>query len=535
MTFRLAGLALVAVLSLTVLSAQDRRAGDARPRLVVMLVVDQLRTDYLTNYGRHFTGGFKRLRDEGTWFRQAAYPYLNTVTCAGHSTIGTGTFPYRHGMILNRWWDRAGGRARSCTDDPAVKNIGYGEPATGRDSAGTLMAPTLAEVLRRDHRGRSVSVSLKARSAIGLSGKGDAAVLWQERTNWVTSSAFASRPVDWIQAFVTANPVSADTGKIWERMLPLTAYIGEDEARGERFPAGWTATFPHPIGVPAAQLDAQWQRSPLADAYLARLAIHAIDTLKLGQGNGTDFLGVSFSTLDLVGHQFGPDSHEVQDIVFHLDATLGRLLAALDARLGTGGYVLGLSSDHGVSPLTERTGGGRHLAAEVTAAIEKALLPALGPGKHVVHGEYTDVYLAPGVFEKITATPALWSAVRESLLSLPGIAHVYRSDEVSTAEARASRDPAKRAAALSHFPARSGDIIIVPKENWLLSSAAATHGTLYRYDQQVPVLFFGAGVGRSAPDAPATPADLAPTLGALAGIPFEGGDGKALLGTPARR
>jgi predicted AlkP superfamily pyrophosphatase or phosphodiesterase len=535
MTFRLAGLALAAVLSLTAVSAQDRPPAAGRPKLVVILVVDQLRTDYLTNYGRHFTGGFKRLRDEGTWFRQAAYPYLNTVTCAGHSTIGTGALPYRHGMILNRWWERAESRARSCTDDPAVKNIGYGEPANGRDSAATIMVPTLAEILRRDHRGRSVTLSLKARSAIGLSGKGEAPVVWQERTTWVTSSAFATAPLDWVQAFVTANPVSADAGKSWDRMLPLPSYAGEDDVKGERFPTGWSSTFPHPIGVPAAQLEAQWQRSPLADEYLARLAIHAVETLKLGQGDGTDFLGVSFSTLDLVGHQFGPDSHEVQDIVFRLDATIGRLLAALDARVGKGGYVLGLSSDHGVSTLTERTGGGRHLAAELASTIEKALTPVLGAGKHVVHGEYTDVYLAPGVFEKMRTTPAAWPAVRDALLALPGIARVYRSDEVSTADARRSEDPARRAAALSHYPSRSGDIIIIPKENWLFSSAAATHGTLYRYDQQVPVLFFGAGVRASLPDTPATPADLAPTLAALAGIRFESIDGKALLGTAARR
>ena len=535
MMFRLPALALCAVLSLAVLGAQDRPSPAAPPRLIVMLVVDQLRTDYLENYGRHFTGGLKRLRDEGAWFRRGAYPYLGTVTCAGHSTIGTGSFPYRHGMVLNRWWDRAEGRARNCTDDPAVKNIAHGGSSNGRDSAASQMVPTLAEVLRRDHRGRSAAVSLKARSAVGLSGKGKAPVLWQERMMLVTSSAFADGPIDWVTAFATANPVSADAGKTWERMLPIDAYVGEDDGKGERFPPGWTATFPHPVGEPAAQLEAQWQRTPLADEYLARLALQAVDTLKLGQGEGIDLLGVSFSTLDLVGHQFGPDSHEVQDIVFRLDATIGRLMAALDARLGKGGYVLGLSADHGVSTLTERTGGGRHLSAELAATIDRALEPHLGAGKHVVHGEYTDVYLAPGVFDKVRTTPAAWTAIREALLALPGIAHVYRSDEVATEEARRSDDPVRRAAALSHFPARSGDIIIVPKENWLFSSAAATHGTLYAYDQRVPVMLFGAGVSASLSDAPATPADIAPSLAALAGVRFEAPDGRALIEAPARR
>ena len=532
MTLRLC-LALSLIATSVLVTAQDRAVTTGPPKLVVILVVDQLRTDYLQRAGQHFTAGFKRLRDEGTWFRRGAYPYLNTVTCAGHSTIGTGALPYRHGMVLNRWWERAEARPRACTDDRSVQNIGYGAPATGRDSAVTLMVPTLSERLRLDAGGRSVSLSLKARSAIGMAGKGESTVAWQERTNWVTSPAFAHAPAEWLASFIKANPVSADLGKTWERLRPATAYVGEDTVEGERFPTGWTASFPHPIGVPEAQFEAQWQRSPLADEYLARMAMHAVDTLGLGKGRGTDFLGVSFSTLDLVGHQFGPDSQEVQDIVLHLDATIGKLLETLDARVGKGGYVLGLSSDHGVSTLTERTGGGRHLSAEVIATIEKVLQPILGGGKHVVHAEYTDIYFAPGVLERVKTTPKAWTAVREALLALPGIAHVFRSDELTSAESRRSSNPAHRAAALSHYPARSGDVIIVPRENWLLSSAAATHGTLYPYDQAVPIMFFGAGVKASVTDAAATPADLAPTLASLAGVRFEATDGRALLGAAA--
>lgn len=532
MNFRLC-LGLGLIVTSLVVTAQDRAATNGPPKLIVMLVVDQLRTEYLDRGGPHFTGGFRRLRDEGTWFRRGAYPYLNTVTCAGHSTIGTGALPYRHGMILNRWWDRAEGRARACTDDPTVRNIGYGGPSTGRDSAAALAVPTLAERLRRQAGGRSVSLSLKARSAIGMAGRGASTVVWQERATWVTSSAFAKAPASWLMPFITAHPVRADLGKTWERMQAPALYTGQDEVAGERFPTGWGAAFPHAIGVPEAQFEAHWQRSPLADEYLARMAAHAVETLGLGKGAGTDFLGISFSTLDLVGHQFGPDSHEVQDIVFRLDATIGKLLETLDARVGKGGYVLGLSSDHGVSTLTELTGGGRHLSAEVIATIHKALQPILGDGKHVLHAEYTDIYFAPGIAEKVKQTPEAWPAVRAALLALPGVAHVFRSDELTSPEARRSTNPALRAAALSHYPLRSGDVIIVPRENWLFSTAAATHGTLYPYDQVVPVMFFGAGVRPSLSDAAATPADIAPTLAALAGVRFEAGDGRPLLGVAA--
>jgi hypothetical protein len=529
MNIRLCLTLLLAGAGLSGLAGQDQPSPSAAPKLVVMVVVDQMRTDYLENGRAQFKSGLKRLLSEGAWFRRAAYPYLNTVTCAGHSTIGTGAFPYRHGMVLNRWWDRAGQRTRSCTDDAAVANIGYLEPSAARDSASSLVLPTLAEQLRATAAGRSAVFSLKARSSISLSGKGAATVIWQDRTNWVTSSAFAAAPLDWVKAYVTAHPVSADRGRVWERLLPAADYRGEDAAAGERFPTGWSASFPHPIGTPEAPLDAQWQRTPFADEYLARFAVQAVDSLQLGRGRGTDFLGVSFSTLDLVGHQFGPHSHEVQDIVLRLDATLGGLLDALDARLGKAGYVLALSSDHGVSTLTERTGAGRHLSAEITAAVDKALEPILGNGKHVAHTEYTDIYFAAGVNERVKSAPKAWPAVREALLALPGIAHVFRGEEVGTAEARWSSDPAMRAAALSYFPGRSGDVIIVPKEHWLLSTAAATHGTLYPYDQQVPVIFFGAGVTPELSDRAASPADIAPTLAVLARVPFSPQDGKPLL------
>jgi hypothetical protein len=528
--------ACVFVLLFTVLAAcapvaRQATPGAAAPRspLVVVLVVDQLRTEYLERYGGQLTGGLRRVLDEGAWFREAAYPYLNTVTCAGHSTIGTGAFPYRHGMVLNAWWNRAAGRSNPCTSDPAVRNIGYMGTPGGGDSAAALLAPTLAQRLR-ERNGRSVALSLKPRSAIGLAGVNPTAVVWfDERNGWSTSTAFTDAPVDWIQAFVDANPVAADRGKAWERMLPEARYLGPDDGAGERTPSGWTRVFPHQLGTPADQFLLHWQRSPFADEYLARMAMHAVDTLDLGRGPNVDFLGVSFSTMDLVGHQYGPASHEVQDVLFRLDRTIGQLLAHLDARLGKEGYVLALSSDHGVSAIPEQSGAGRQPAPEILAAIDTALAPIFGPGKYAAHSAYTDVYLAPGVLDRLKASDAATAAVLAALRALPGIAAAYRSDEIGNPSVRQSADPVKRAAALSYYAPRSGDLIVVPRENWLLSTAAATHGTLYKYDQQVPVIFFGAGVPGGPRQGAATPADIAPTLAALAGVPFSTPDGRDLL------
>jgi predicted AlkP superfamily pyrophosphatase or phosphodiesterase len=510
-------------------AATPTAAAPARVPLVVVLVVDQMRRDYIEMYGEHFTAGFKRLRSEGTWFRQGAYPYLNTVTCAGHSTIGTGALPYRHGMVLNAWWDRETGRSRPCTSDPQQKNIAYDGAASGGDSAESLRVEPFGEQIH-DAGGQTVAMSLKPRSAITMAGRNPTAVVWfDERAGWTTSSAFTKEPIDWLRTYFSSHPYGTARGTSWTLLLPPSAYRGTDDAQGERSPNGWTRVFPHELGAPPEQFNTHWQRSPFADEYLGALAAHAIDTLQLGRGRQTDFLSVSFSTLDLVGHQYGPASHEVQDILFRLDRTIGTLLDHLDARLGRDGYVLALSSDHGVAPLPEQSGGRRQPASEISAAIDAALAPHFGPGKYVAHTVYTDLYLAPGVLERLRNTPAASKAVLTALEELPGITRAFRSDQLSPASARTSPDPALRAAALNYYAPRSGDIIVVPERNWLLSTAATTHGTLHPYDQDVPIIFFGAHVAAGVSDAPATPADIAPTLAALAGVRFAATDGRPLL------
>ncbi|HXG54367.1 MAG TPA: alkaline phosphatase family protein, partial [Vicinamibacterales bacterium] len=488
-------------------TAPARAAGG--PSLVVVLVVDQMRTDYLERGMPHFTAGLKRLTTEGVWFKNAAYPYLNTITCAGHATIGTGALPYRHGMVLNAWWDRATARSRGCTFDDTVRNIGYTGTPSGGESAAMLLVPTLADQIRQRAAGRTVAMSLKSRSAITLAGSHPTSVVWfDDRAGWTTSTAFTNTRDEWLVGFLAAHPASADLGKVWDRTRAPAAYAGEDAGAGERAPHGWTTSFPHALGANAdAAFTTQWQRSPFADEYLGRMAAASVDALKLGHGPGTDFLAVSFSSLDLVGHQFGPASHEVQDMVLRLDRTIGTLLEHLDRAVGRGRYVVALGSDHGVGPLPEQSGAGRQTGADALAAIDRALVPFFGPGKYAVHSAYTDIYLAPGILEKLKGHDTATAAVLGALRSMPGVAHAFRADQISAPEMRSSTDPVKRAAALSHYPARSGDLIIVPKENWLLStSAATTHGTLYPYDQRVPVVFFGPGVPAGIRDDAATPA-----------------------------
>ena len=264
------------------------RAADA-PRLLVTVVVDQLRADYLQQFNRHWRHGFRTLLDQGMVFENARYPYLVTVTCAGHATIGTGALPHRHGMINNTWWLRKERRLTGCSADPATTDLTYGRPIRLGNSAVNLLTPTLADELRAQKPGaRVVSVSMKARSAIMLAGRAADAIAWFDDPSgsWATSTAFTTAPVPAVKEFVERYPYEKDLGRVWTLSGSPDSYLMRDAGVGERPPAGWNGLFPHPIngrGGIDAQFFALWQATPLADAYLGRLAASLVDSFSLGQ------------------------------------------------------------------------------------------------------------------------------------------------------------------------------------------------------------------------------------------------------------
>jgi predicted AlkP superfamily pyrophosphatase or phosphodiesterase len=508
----------------------------ARPKLVVMIVVDQMRADYPIRYAGLLQHGLKRLTTEGAWYQNGAYPYLTTITCVGHTTIGTGTLPYKHGMIANAWYDRATENTTTCNADPDSAEVSYAASSGTGDSARWMMQPTLAEVMRATLKSRVATMSMKPRSAIGLAGHGGDFVTWfGERNAWETSSAFTKTPVGWFVAFLKRNPIERDADKTWERTLPVERYMYDDDAPGERGAAGWTAKFPHPLGR-TTNYYLHWLQSPFADDYLEQMAEQAVDAMHLGTQNRTDFLGVSFSMLDTVGHSFGPRSHEVQDVLVRLDVSIGKLLDHLDKKVGAGKYVLALSADHGVADLPEQIQhGGRQPIAAVRAAIEAAVKPVLGGEGPFIASASSDVYFRAGLYDRLKANPAGLRAAIAAVEALPGVARVLTRDEVSTPEARQSTDPQVRATALSYFAGRSGDLLIIPKENWMLAATGTTHGSPYSYDQRVPVLLFGAGIEAGAYEEPATPADLAVTLASIVGVQLPSPDGQVLTSALKRR
>ncbi|HKV63438.1 MAG TPA: alkaline phosphatase family protein, partial [Candidatus Acidoferrum sp.] len=529
-------------------AAKPAKPAPSRPKLVVLLVVDQMRADYVDKFLPQWTGGLKRLVEEGAWFRDAAYPYSATETCVGHSTISTGAFPATHGMVANAWWDRKEQKIVTCTSDPDpnVKNIGYvGATPKGADTAWRMAVPSFAEELKFQTSGatRIVTFSLKARAALTMAGHKADAATWFDGGAWVTSTPYGTLP--FLNDPTKSHQAKSDFGKTWSLSLPESAYWYGEKALGAVPPAGWELTFPHPlrgkssVSEPDSAYFEQWASSPYADTALTELAENAVNELKLGHSKGTDFLAIGYSTVDYVGHAFGPRSREIQDILARLDKDLGSLFAHLDEKVGRGNYVVALSADHGVVPIPEDmqttgTDAGLLHLPELQDRIEKALDPFNYAKPAVSRITGSDIYFVPGVYDKLQQDHAAMQAVLDAAFAQPGVAAVYRAEELQNRPA--TQSPTLRAFALSYFPGRSGDLFILPKPYWLMDgtptgktrSYGTGHGVPYNYDQHVPVILMGFGIHPGQYFQAITPADIAPTFAALCGITLASRDGHVL-------
>ena len=541
----------------TAAAALKKAEKATRPKLVVLLVVDQMRGDYVDKFRGQWSGGFKRLLTEGAWFRSAAYPYAATETCVGHSTISTGSFPASHGMVANAWWDREQQKMVTCTADPDAKNSAYAGGSTkGGDSAWRMQVPAFAEELKfqTGSATRVVTFSIKARSAITMAGhKGDAVTWIDPPGTLVTSSVFGTMP--FVEEFAKKYPVTQDYGKTWSLSLPQTAYLYDETATGAATVDGWTTTFPHALrgkegsAAPDAAYYEQWTTSPFADTYLTKLAEAAVDSLGLGKSGATDFLGVSYSSVDYVGHTFGPRSREIQDILVRLDKDLGDFFTFLDKKIGAGNYVVALSADHGVAPIPvdmQKTGvdAGVLSLPELQARIEKALEPLNYTKPVVARMAGNELYLSEGIYARLKADPPAMKSVLDAISMMPGVAAVYRAEDLGNGTTPIAQT--RKAAVLSYFAGRSGDLYILQKPYWLLDNSpegskrvtGTSHGTPYNYDQHVPVFFMGFGIQPGEYFEPVTPADIAPTLGALTGVTLATRDGRVLaeaLRKPAKK
>ena len=527
-----------ALLALAIAGSTPARGQSDAPRLLVLVVVDQMRADSLTVLQRHWRSGFRTLLTEGAVFERAEYPYLTTVTCAGQATVATGAFPRTHGIVGNTWWDRERAALVDCSidDGPSGAHISYGRRVASGNSAHLLRGRTLGDELRSQRPGaRIVSLSTKPDSAVMLAGQGGDVVTWfdQPAASFVTSRAYASRRVPALADFLAKNPLTTEMSGVWTLREPPDAYAFPDASPGQRPPTGRDGLFPHAIGGPKGPDERSprfWAESPRSDRYLARMAVAMVDGLGLGRDASPDLLAIGFSALDYLGHAFGPRSREAEEILVNLDFTLGELIAELDRRIGRSGYVLALTADHGVGPAFEPAKGGRVIIEDVQERIEELLRSTWGTGRT---GDYVAVrapyvYFASGVEQRLRSDGALWNAVLAEIEGMPGVGRVIPVAELSATSA----DPVIRAAALSYTAGRGGDLVLITEPSWLLAgrnvTVAASHGTAHDYDRHSPLLLFGGAIRAARIAERATPADIAPTFARLVNVTMAGAEGRVL-------
>jgi predicted AlkP superfamily pyrophosphatase or phosphodiesterase len=358
----------------------------------------------------------------------------------------------------------------------------------------------------------------------------------------MTSDAFTKRPSAAVEAYVRSHPITAEQIQTWDRVRPASDYKFTDQAPGE--PAA-RQTFPHLFDKPVRLSDTtpdifdSWDNTPFANDYLEGLAEHLIDRERLGQREATDFLGISFSALDIVGHDYGPRSHEVQDVLFRLDSALGRLLAVLNAKVGRERYVLAFTADHGVAMLPEQSfpapaGGrgaapgpvtGRLTASTVGTAVDAALDKELGRGDYVEALASPYLYFRPGVLDRVRASASAMRAVEAAAKGVRGVATVYWSSDI--AAGTPTSDATLAALRKSYFAGRSGDFAFTLERNWV-NSVGTNHNSYFDYDTRVPLTFLGAGIAPGQYAVAATPVDIVPTLSVLTGVRMSRTDGKTL-------
>ncbi|RMG95790.1 MAG: hypothetical protein D6705_12865 [Deltaproteobacteria bacterium] len=497
----------------------------ARPRLVVVVAVDQMPSRIVERYGARWTGGLRRVLDEGVVTLDGWHRHAGTFTAAGHATLATGRDPREHGFVANRWWDRDAWTEVDVVADPEVKPVGVedGRPL----SPVHLLTEGLADWFEAaDPRAHTVGVGLKDRAVIGLSGRHPDLAVWLDRNTgrWVTSTWYADALPPFVARAEVARRARELLGDGW------TVLRGDpDEPVPDRVLAEADrvhVTFPHRTKDLLAwdgTVEAAIRATPFGDTLVADLAVAAVEQGSLGRDDVPDLLCVAFSSTDYVGHRFGPDSREIVDTYDRLDADLARLFDALDTHVGRDRYVLLLTSDHGVTPLPEHAGGRRILPSELVADAERAVAELRRTDEAIARLPQPRVAYRDGVYFGFDAAvpnearAKIRAAAAEALRRREDVADVFTWDELSGAAPPKRRFG--RAVFRSFHPERSPDLWVVPaKGSLVIDYPGTTHGTPYAWDRQVPIAVVGPGIEPARTALHVETVLVAPLLAHLAGV-----------------
>lgn len=471
------------------------------PKLVVAILVDQMRYDYLDRFGAQFgPDGFKRFIEHGTVMTFARYNYCPTVTGPGHASFLSGATPAMHGIIANDWFDRRTGHDMYCAEDDSVRGVGT-ESGDGRRSPKNFIGSNFSDQMRLQFHSKVVGISMKDRGAILPAGKRPAGAYWfdSKTGNFVTSTYYRDVLPDWVARFNSEKPAQAYAGKTWNRLMSENEYDYPDARKGEGTLSGESKpTFPHVVHVGAKQGYGELIATPFGNELLAEFAKAAVEGERLGQGETTDVLCVSFSAVDYVGHRFGPYSQEVQDVTLRLDRQLAGLFAYLDHTIGMDHVAMVLTADHGVAPLPEFAAeqgmqGERFNESRALVQLNDAMSERFGKGNFLLSRKLYggNLYLDRELLEERNIPiERATTFIRDWALSSGGFAACFSREQLLDGRAPGLIG---RMVLNGFEPQRGGDVILVPKPYSIPSSGrtGTTHGSPYNYDTHVPVLFYG--------------------------------------------
>ena len=523
------------------LTAQVKPATSSRPKAVVGIMVDQMRQEYLYRFGSRFSdGGFRRLMNQGYMLADGHYNYIPTVTGPGHASVYTGTTPAFHGILGNEWYDRDEKRMVNCVEDKRNAVVGS-SGGRGAVSPHRLLSTTITDELKvfTQRRAKVIGMSIKDRGAVLPAGHLPDGAFWYDGLsgNFITSTYYKAALPLWVEQFNKRRLADQYLAKEWKTLFPIDTYVQSDldNSKYESVLKGKDAPV-FPYNLPELRkTNGNYDvlvNTPFGDDLLTDFALAALDGEEIGADEVTDFLAISYSTPDLIGHAMGPSAIELEDTFLRLDRNIENLLSTLDKKLGAGNYIVFLTSDHGVGNIPQELADLRipagYFDTSDTERRLKEFLQLYFPGQQVIENTSNNqIFLNPGAFAAEPKAGGIDYMVATELIvrwlqTQPGIAEVYPKSQILELGRSANPTPELLARGLSQR--MSGDVVFTLKPGWgWLQGPKANHGSGYSYDTHVPILFFGHGVPAGTNYRRHSVTDIAPTLALLLGIPFPNG------------
>jgi predicted AlkP superfamily pyrophosphatase or phosphodiesterase len=504
-----------------------------KPKLVVGLVIDQMRWDFLYRYNELYTtGGFKRLLSQGFSCENTMIPYVPTYTAPGHTCIYTGSIPAIHGIIGNNWLDKKTNTNIYCTDDSSVIAIGS-NTSLGKMSPRNLLTTTITDELRLSNNFKSkvIGIALKDRSSILPAGHSANAAYWydDEVGKWITSSYYMNDLPLWVKQQNDKSFPASIMAKDWNTLLPISDYdlSTADNANYEHSIVGeTTVTFPHKLHTIDSSKYEAFKYTPFANTYTFNMAKAAIENEKLGSNNVTDFLTISISSTDYIGHWFGPNSIEIEDTYLRLDKDIDDFLLYLDNKIGKGNYLLFLSADHGVAHIPEfsrehKISGGIFSEANLANDLNQFIEKNFNIKNAILIVENYQVYLNTDELEKNDKLSAVKTAVIRFLKQKYFIENVFETENLNN---QAIPVQVKNMMINGYNPKRSGEIQFTSLPGFFDSAGKGTsHGSWNPYDAHIPLIWFGWNVKSGQTSREIYMSDIAPTIAALLKIQMPSG------------